>query len=36
MRDNIVDNLENDYNELNHNSNSDINVDNNMLDDTIN
>ena len=36
MRDNIVDNLENDYNDLNDNSNFDINVDNNMLDDTIN
>ena len=33
---NIVDNLENDYNELNDNSNFDINNDNNLSDDTTN
>ena len=36
MSDNIVDNLENDYNELNVDKNFDINVDNNLLDDTTN
>ena len=33
MNDNLADNLENDFNELNVNNNFDINVDNNLLDD---
>ena len=36
MSDNIVDNVENDYNELNDNNNFDINNDNSLLDDTTN
>ena len=36
MSDNIVDNLENDYNELNDDSNFDIYVENNLSDDTTN
>ena len=36
MNDNIVDNLENDYNELNDGNNFDINVENNLSDDTAN
>ena len=36
MIDNIVDNLENDYNKLNDGNNFDINVENNLSDDTAN
>ena len=36
MSDNIVDNVENDYNELNDNSNFDVNNDNNLSDGTTN
>ena len=36
MSDNFVDDLENDYNELNDDNNFDINVDKNLLDDTAN
>ena len=36
MSDNIVDNLENHYNKLHEDNNFDINVDNNLLDDTAN
>ena len=36
MSDNFVDNLKNDYNELNDDSNFDINIENNLLDDTTN
>ena len=36
MNDNFVGNLENDHNELNDDNNFDINVDNNLLDDTTN
>ena len=36
MSDNIVDNVENDYNELNDNNNFDINNDDNLSDDTTN
>ena len=36
MSDDIVDNLENHYNKLHEDKNFDINVDNNLLDDTTN
>ena len=36
MSDNIVDNLENDYHKLNDDNNFDINIDNNLFDDTKN
>ena len=36
MSDNLADNLENDFNELNVNNNFDINVDKNLLDDATN
>ena len=36
MSDNIVDNVENDYNELNDNNNFDVNNDNNLSDGTAN
>ena len=36
MSDSFVDNLKNDYNELNDDSNFDINIENNLLDDTTN